>query len=314
MSSSATLLALNDQLMADKWPTGLAKTILDSKEVIATRFVIIDNRYGVVRPFVYVRCGPSHLICTVLVPFVRYNSRSMLKRDGHRLTTDAATGVQSFEECSRWQEIISTMEQLISHADVAGTPTEIRLLNRSTPVLIGDKDEGGWWAAFQQLGFGTSIAAARELLATEPLGLTPICKQIREVGERLRQLEGTLKTGGKVACLIIATDGESTDGNVVDVLKPLEGLPLKVRRRRVPSLPLPLAPTPRPCPAPSQTSRFLPCLFSDPRLRLRLRLRLHPQVVIRLCTDEAEVSEVRQGPPQPPPHPRPRALAQPKVF
>jgi len=216
MSSSATLLALNDQLMADKWPTGLAKTILDSKEVIATRFVIIDN------------------------------SRSMLKRDGHRLTTDAATGVQSFEECSRWQEIISTMEQLISHADVAGTPTEIRLLNRSTPVLIGDKDEGGWWAAFQQLGFGTSIAAARELLATEPLGLTPICKQIREVGERLRQLEGTLKTGGKVACLIIATDGESTDGNVVDVLKPLEGLPLKV----------PPSPLSSPSPRPASLSRL----------------------------------------------------------
>jgi hypothetical protein len=121
------------------------------------------------------------------------------------------------------------------------------------------------------------------------------------VGERLRQLEGTLKTGGKVACLIIATDGESTDGNVVDVLKPLEGLPLTgpcPARTLIHAL----APRPRPAALPRLYSdQPFPALASDQRLRLRLRLR--PQVVIRLCTDEAEVSEVRQRSPQRRPHP-----------
>ena len=36
-------------------------------------------------------------------------------------------------------------------------------------------------------------------------------------------MEAELRASGKIALLIIATDGESTDGNVVDMLKPLEG-------------------------------------------------------------------------------------------
>ena len=212
--SSSTLEQLNGLLESEKWPTGFGKTILDSKDQVAFRFVIIDN------------------------------SRSMLKKDGHRLTSDDA-GKQEFEECSRWQEIISSMEVMINHAEMADTPTEIRLLNRSQPVIIGQKNESSWWNPIAQLGFGETITAARELLATEPVGLTPVCKQIREVSERLRGMEHELRASGKIALLIIATDGESTDGNVADMLKPLEGLPL--------------------------------------------------QLIIRMCTDEKEISEYWHG-------------------
>lgn len=41
------------------------------------------------------------------------------------------------------------------------------------------------------------------------------------MAERLRNMN-------KVALLIIITDGESTDGNVVELLKPYEDLPLKI--------------------------------------------------------------------------------------
>ena len=41
-------------------------------------------------------------------------------------------------------------------------------------------------------------------------------------------MEAELVASGKIALLLIITDGESTDGNVVEILKPLEGLPLKL--------------------------------------------------------------------------------------
>ena len=179
--------ALEQLVVANKWPAGFAKTILDSKESVAFRFVVVDN------------------------------SRSMLKRDGHRLVSDRS-GSAKFEECSRWEEVTSSMGVIVSHADAAGTPMEIRLLNKAQPVIVGQTANAG----------GANLEAVRAMLATEPSGLTPVCKQIREVIDRIRSMEAELTASNKIALLIIITDGESTDGNVSDMLKPLEGLPLQI--------------------------------------------------------------------------------------
>jgi len=94
----------------------------------------------------------------------------------------------------------------------------VRLLNKQPePVTVGQDRDGG-----------ASLAAADELLKIEPSGLTPVCRQIAEVTERLQGMETSLRASGQLAVLLIITDGESTDGNVVEQLSPLEGLPLKV--------------------------------------------------------------------------------------
>ena len=97
-------------------------------------------------------------------------------------------------------------------ADTALTPMEIRLLNKAQPVIVGQSSDGG-----------ANAAAVRTLLSSEPSGLTPVCRQIREVIERIQGMEQSLRASGSIALLIIITDGESTDGNVVEMLKPLEG-------------------------------------------------------------------------------------------
>ena len=145
------------------------------------------------------------------------NSRSMLKLDGHVLKTDSH-GVSTFEQCSRWDEVQGSMREMLRLADAAGCPMEVRLLNKQpAPATVGQARDGG-----------ASLAAAEELLKIEPSGLTPICRQIAEVTERLTGMEIALRASGQLAVLLIITDGESTDGNVVEMLTPLEGLPLKV--------------------------------------------------------------------------------------
>jgi len=37
-----------------------------------------------------------------------------------------------------------------------------------------------------------------------------------------------LRATGRKACVVIATDGESTDGNLVDAMRPLQALPVWV--------------------------------------------------------------------------------------
>ena len=171
-SSSNTTTSLRDTVVSNKWPSGFANVIVQSKEAVAFRFVIVDN------------------------------SRSMLKRDGHRLIVDLS-GEQKFVECSRWEEVTASMDVIVSHADAAGTPMEIRLLNKAQPVIVGEKADSG-----------INLEAVRTLLTTEPSGLTPVCKQIREVIERIKGMEAELVASNKIALLIIITDGESTDGNV----------------------------------------------------------------------------------------------------
>ena len=142
--NSNNTTSLRDTVVQNNWPAGFANVIVQSKETVAFRFVIVDN------------------------------SRSMLKRDGHRLVVDLS-GEQRFAECSRWEEVTASMDVIVAHADAAGTPMEIRLLNKAQPVIVGEKADSG-----------TNLEAVRTLLSTEPSGLTPVCKQIREVIERIK--------------------------------------------------------------------------------------------------------------------------------
>ena len=54
---------------------------------------------------------------------------------------------------------------------------------------------------------------------------TPLCRHIREIIEKIKSIEGSLRSKGQKACVIIATDGESSDGDIAAAMKPLEILP-----------------------------------------------------------------------------------------
>jgi len=164
-----TISAVEEVVASNGFPVGFARALVERSKEVKVSYVIVDN------------------------------SRSMLKRDGHRLVV-ADGGVPHFEECTRWEEVTSSMNVMVSHADKVGAPMEVRLLNKAQPVTVGEGADPA------------KLAAVRALLATEPSGLTPVCRQILEVIDRIRAMESELVASGKVALLLIITDGESTDG------------------------------------------------------------------------------------------------------
>lgn len=106
----------------------------------------------------------------------------------------------------------------MSLADAAEAPTEIRLLNKAEPLVVGLGSKGD----------KSDLTNAMAQLSIDPTGQTPLCRQLSDVIEQLRDLERELRATNKIALLLIMTDCESSDGNIIDVLKLLEGLPLQI--------------------------------------------------------------------------------------
>ena len=72
------------------------------------------------------------------------------------------------------------------------------------------------------------LARMDQLVASDPTGRTPLCAQIRQVTAQIRAREGELRQAGAKACVIIASDGEASDGDIGAALKPLRNLPVWV--------------------------------------------------------------------------------------
>ena len=172
-------------------PPGIANEILQSCKVFPLRIWVIDN------------------------------SGSMGTLDGHKLVRGPA-GNEGKKACSRWGEL---GDAILWHATLAanlGAPTEFRLLN--APIAAG----GG---RYQVLQCGTrepadEIAQVQEMLRTDPFGRTPLCEQLSQVVGRVKEEEARLRTQGLRALVIVASDGEATDGSVSEAMRPFRDLPV----------------------------------------------------------------------------------------
>ncbi|KAJ1392930.1 hypothetical protein B484DRAFT_459366 [Ochromonadaceae sp. CCMP2298] len=121
-------------------------------------------------------------------------------------------------QCSRWSELTASMKFHVDLARQACAPSEFRLLNGAHPIKLGYD--------YQSEGDAYSILTG--LLEGSPNGGTPLCKHIREVIMEVREVEHELRSKGQKAALIIATDGQSSDGNVAEAMRPLKDLPVWV--------------------------------------------------------------------------------------
>ena len=140
------------------------------------------------------------------------NSRSMLKRDSLLVVKssleECTTGI---EDCTRWVEMSNAVKAMTLRAVASSTKTEVRLLNKVAPVIDPTQEQ------------------LDELFATKPQGLTPLCAQLQAVQEQLTdELCREMREMEKVAFLVIMTDGESTDGDVAELLQPLKEHPVRV--------------------------------------------------------------------------------------
>lgn len=121
-----------------------------------------------------------------------------------------------FVSCSRWSELTESLRFHAGLAEAASAPTEFRLLNGAPPVVIGVGDGG--------LGYRKVLS----MLEVSPGGGTPLCKHITEVIQQISALEPQLRANGQRAVIILCTDGESSDGDVVRAMVPLQNLPVWV--------------------------------------------------------------------------------------
>lgn len=89
-------------------------------------------------------------------------------------------------------------------------PSEFRLINGADPVIVGLGDDEG-----------DSMKFLREVLHENPAGPTPLCTHINAVVRSITSIERELRANNQKAVVVIATDGESSDGNVAEALRPL---------------------------------------------------------------------------------------------
>jgi hypothetical protein len=73
-----------------------------------------------------------------------------------------------------------------------------------------------------------SISALYNVMNGSPNGGTPLCRHIYEIVEKIRMIAPQLRAAGQKAALIIATDGEASDGDVAQAMRPLKDLPVMV--------------------------------------------------------------------------------------
>ena len=118
--------------------------------------------------------------------------------------------------CSRWTELTEALKFHVNFARQASAPSEFRLLNGAPPIRIGMNDSEE----------ANRLAALNAILEGSPSGGTPLCRHIREVIVQIRAAEQELRANGQKACVIIATDGEASDGDLVSAMRPLKNLPV----------------------------------------------------------------------------------------
>lgn len=129
--------------------------------------------------------------------------------------------------CSRWSELA---ECLAFHADLAhnaSAPTEFRLLNHGPPVRVGftSTKEG---KRKSMKSAQNQLEKFKAQLKAPPFGQTPLCRHITEVVAQIQSVADELRQNGQLACLVIASDGEATDGKLAKVMKALKDLPVWV--------------------------------------------------------------------------------------
>uniref|UniRef100_A0A7S3NEZ6 VWFA domain-containing protein n=1 Tax=Aureoumbra lagunensis TaxID=44058 RepID=A0A7S3NEZ6_9STRA len=171
------------------FPEGIVERFRKSCEDIAIRYWVIDN------------------------------SGSMSASDGHRFIMEGNDRGR-FVSSTRWEELCDSVEFHASVAANLGAPTQFRLLNQPSgcPLNIN-------------VGYGQPLqemAEIRNLIASSPLGRTPLCQRIKEIIYEIRDVEQQLRANNKHALIVIASDGEPSDGDVEQALRPLRDLPVWV--------------------------------------------------------------------------------------
>ena len=149
--------------------------------------------------------------------FICDDSGSMGTNDGNRLV--AYENTFKSVPCTRWAELTQSLDFHMKLSRAASAPCEFRMLNSCEPLMMGNGNPGSDELAFTTL---------QNVFRDGPRGGTPLCRHITEVIEKIKAMEQQLRASRQLACVVIACDGESSDGDVATAMAPLKQLPVWV--------------------------------------------------------------------------------------
>ena len=163
------------------------------------------------------------------------NSRSMQIGDGQLFAdTDAAdltllprgneASSTRSAACSRWEELKACVDFHARVAEELQWMTHFTLINAPTPALAGVPQSTTLGVPGDMLALGR----LRKMMDSKPSGKTPLCGQLRSTRAELAAQAGGLRANGHEALIVLATDGQPTDGSIVDVLETFADLPVHI--------------------------------------------------------------------------------------
>lgn len=149
------------------------------------------------------------------------NSESMRRKDGRKIVEND-DGTLGEESCRRFDELTATLKWHAHIAEHLGAWTQFRLMNAAMGcqqnVTVGARA-------------GCGLSSFDKLCASEPHGDTPLNAALAAVTADIARVADALRAANKRAVVVIATDGEPSDGDCRDALHALSKLPVTVRVR-----------------------------------------------------------------------------------
>ena len=136
--------------------------------------------------------------------------------DGHILMTNGGAKA-AMVPSTRWKEM---GQSLMFHANLtraAGIRSEFRFLNGPIFQFTGEPNNDNM-----------HLQGLQNALSGSPGGMTPLCFHITQIVQQVTAMQGQLRANNQKACVVIMTDGESSDGDLAAAMKPLERLPVWV--------------------------------------------------------------------------------------
>lgn len=143
------------------------------------------------------------------------DSSSMIKSDGNMIVQQGTNRL--IQPCTRYNEMCKSLRFIGGLVHVAQAPTEFIFLNQLHPIVIGTGDNSI-----------RSLNALYEKCSMSPSGGTPLCIHLKNIKKKIESMKHNLMSGNQVATLVIATDGISSDGNIVPILKQIQKYPVQV--------------------------------------------------------------------------------------
>eukprot|EP01039_Chlorochromonas_danica_P008815 gene8815-9719_t len=140
------------------------------------------------------------------------DSTSMQALNGQRVVEK--DGVKRLVTCSRWEELVDSLRFHVIFAQAALAPTQFHLLNAQQAVRVGFSEEDD-----------ENVSMLLKAFDQTPEGETPLCHHIRIIADDIRRQAVAMRTHGQMACVVIATDGECSDGDLAQELRNFRGLP-----------------------------------------------------------------------------------------